>query len=125
VSQRAEHNYAVYYCHHPDGQVTVTFVHVDNMSLVTSDKKFMATLKKKIGSQFEIVDSGDIKCMLSIELTQDRIVRTISMSQSAYIDQILKQYRFADIKPLMLPVNPNVVLTKDQSPSTNADILIM
>jgi hypothetical protein len=122
---RAEHDHAVYYRHHPDGQVTVTFVHVDDMSLVTPDEKFMATLKKKIGSQFEIVDSDAIKWMLGIELTRDRIAHTISMSQSAYIDQILEQYGFADIKPLVLPVDPNVVLTKDQSSSTDADISIM
>lgn len=123
--RRSEHDHAVYYRHLPNGEVIVIFVHVDDMSLTTRDSNQMALLKQKISDRFEIVDSGDIKWMLGIELIRDRTLRTVSLSQSTYVDQILERYGFADIKPLALPVDPNVILSKDQCPTTPPEIASM
>ncbi|KAF8643324.1 hypothetical protein AX16_009098 [Volvariella volvacea WC 439] len=47
------------------------------------------------------------------------------MSQCAYIDSIIDIFRFTDTKPLFMPMDPNVILSKDQSPTTPDDIALM
>ena len=40
------------------------------------------------------------------------------MSQTAYIDSIMKHFNLVDAPPLTTLIDPNALLTKDQSPST-------
>jgi hypothetical protein len=50
-----------------------------------------ATLaKEELCSIYKLKDGGDLNFMLSIKVEQDRVQKTISISQSAYITCILK-----------------------------------
>ncbi|THG94183.1 hypothetical protein EW026_g7235 [Hermanssonia centrifuga] len=49
-----------------------------------------------------------------MHITRDREKRTISFSQSAYINRILTRYRFDEIRTVTTPMHPNVALPKEQ-----------
>lgn len=85
----------------------------------------MEKLKKDIGAIIEVVDSGEIHWLLGIEIRRSLHNRTIHLSQRSYIDAILSRYAFSDIKPLSIPFNPHLHLTKEQSPKTVEDIAFM
>ncbi|KIM63280.1 hypothetical protein SCLCIDRAFT_46055, partial [Scleroderma citrinum Foug A] len=44
--------------------------------------------------------------------------RTIVLSQTTYIDAILTKYNFSDLKPLSIPMDPNIQLSRNQAPSS-------
>ena len=48
----------------------------------------------------------------------DWTTRTITLSQTAYIDSVVKRFNLTTAFPLHMPINPNTHLSKDQSPST-------
>jgi Reverse transcriptase (RNA-dependent DNA polymerase) len=65
-------------------------VHTNDMAVTASTILERDSILCDLQSMFDITDLGDIRWMFGIEIFQDRDNRTISMSQTAYIDRILK-----------------------------------
>ena len=49
---------------------------------------------------------------------RDQDACTIALSQTTYIDAILTKYNFSDLKPLSIPMDPNIQLSCNQAPSS-------
>jgi hypothetical protein len=92
--------------------------HVDDCTVTGSSKELVKAFKAEIGSRFKITDLGPISWLLGMRVTRDRDARTISISQEPYIDAILIKYNFADTKPVSIPMDPNLQLSKNQSPKS-------
>ena len=120
--KRSDFDHAVFYRSDP---FTIIFIHVDDMTLVTKTMAIMEKLKKDIGAIIEVVDSSEIHWLLGIEIRRSLHSRTIHLSQRSYIDAILSRYGFSDTKPLTIPFDPHIHLTKDQCPTTVGDIAFM
>ena len=67
----------------------------------------------------EITDLGELHWLLGIEVRRVREQRRLYLSQRSYIDSILRRYGFQDLKPVSIPMDPNVRLSSAQSPSTS------
>jgi hypothetical protein len=72
-----------------------------------------------------MTDLGPISWLLGIENKRNREDRTISLSQQSYITSILQHFNFTDTKPLSMPMDPNVKLSNDHSPTSVKDIAAM
>ena len=71
---------------------------------------------------YKISDLGAIHWLLGIKVTRDLPNHTISLSQHMYIDSIILQYNFTDLKPSAIPMDLSTPLLKLQSPTKLADI---
>ena len=120
--KRSDFDHAVFYRTDP---LIIIFIHVDDMTLVALTLTVLEKLKKKIKELIEVVDSGEIHWLLEIKICRNLHTHSIHLSQCSYIDAILSQYGFMDIKPLSLLFNPHNHLTKDQMPTTVEDIAYM
>ena len=120
--KRSEFDHAVFHCVDP---FCVIFIHVDDMTLTTLTLTKMKKVKADIGAIIEVVDSGGIHWLLRIEIHQSLYTRSISLCQQSYIDAILSCYGFSNIKPLSIPFDPHIHLTKYQMPTTIEDITYM
>ena len=120
--KRSDFDHAVFYRTDP---FSVIFIHVDDMTLVTKTIIVMDKLKLSIKAIIEVVDSGGIHWLLGIEICRSLHTRSIHLSQRSYIDAILSRYGFSDIKPLTIPFDPHIHLTKDQMPTTVEEIAQM
>ena len=78
----------------------------------------MVNFKSTLSSHFEMSDHGELAWILGIHVQRDRILRTISLSQAAYIDSVVKRFNLTSATPLQTPIDPSAQLSKDQSPST-------
>jgi len=74
--------------------------------------------KSNLSNHFEMSDLGELAWILGIQVKRDRISRTITLSQATYIDTIVKRFNLESASPLQTPIDPNVHLSKDQSPAT-------
>ena len=59
--------------------------------------------------------------ILGIKIYRDRSRRLIGLSQSTYLDKVLKQFKMDESRKEFLPMLQGVKLTKTQNPTT-ADI---
>jgi hypothetical protein len=49
---------------------------------------------------------GPISWLLGIKVTRDRKLRTLSLSQTSYIESIVRRFNFDDLKPISTPLDP-------------------
>ncbi|GJX70712.1 retrotransposon protein, putative, ty1-copia subclass [Tanacetum coccineum] len=77
------------------------------------------------GKCFAIKDLGEATFILEIKIYRDRLKRLIGLSQSTYMDKILKRYRMDNFKRGYIPVQEKLVLNKTQGASTHEEVKCM
>ena len=66
-------------------------------------------------------DLGEVAYILGIKIYRDRSRRLIGLSQSTYLDKILKKFNMDQSKKGFFPVLQGVKLSSAQSPTTVED----
>jgi hypothetical protein len=82
-------------------------------------------VKAGIAKYVEVVDLGEIHWLLGIEVKRNRAEHTLFLSQKFYIASIIRRYNLEDVKPLSIPMDPNVQLSTSQSPRTAEELAVM
>ena len=67
-------------------------------------------------------DLGEDAYIMGIRILRNRSRRIIGLSQSTYLDKVLKHFSMEKSKKRELPIHSNTKLSKTHSPSTNAEI---
>src|ERR1044072_8841755 len=70
---------------------------------------------------FSMKDLGEATYVLGIRIYRDRSKRLLGLSQSTYIDKVLKRFNMQDSKKGALPISHGMNLSKAQSPSNNEE----
>src|SRR5579871_4790349 len=83
---------------------------------------YLQETKKKLGDIFAMRDLEEISFYLGIEIKKDRKNRIVSLSQSKYIEDILKKYRIENCRPISTPMDTNKKLSKVMYPKTPEEI---
>ena len=66
---RCELNHAVFSRHHTSGDISIVFVHMDDMSITSSNPSHLHQLKDKISACLKITDNGPLHWLLSIQVS--------------------------------------------------------
>ena len=66
-------------------------------------------------------DLGEAAYILGIKIYRDRSIILIGLSQSTYLDKVLKKFKMDQSKKGFLPVLQGMKLSKTQSPTTAED----
>jgi transposase InsO family protein len=82
-----------------DTGTTIFALHVDDIIAASSSIAETNRFKTDLKSAWEISDLGPAKFALGIAITRDLPNKTISISQSAFIDRILDKFRQTDSHP--------------------------
>jgi hypothetical protein len=75
---------AVFYSQENNG-LAIIAIAVDDLTITATDKKLLKNTKNNIKGQFNMKDLNKIYWLLDIKIDRDRNVKTISLSQDAYI----------------------------------------
>ncbi|CAA7262723.1 unnamed protein product [Cyclocybe aegerita] len=81
--------------------LVIVLVHVDDCTIVATALPLIEAFKAEVAKHIEITDLGELHWILGIE------------------------YNLQDLKPLSIPMDPNVCLSSAQSPSTTVEIAKM
>jgi hypothetical protein len=96
-----------------DGEnVRIITIWVDNLMLFALADKVMNHMKNTITSKWESTNLGELRKIVSIEITiEDNSIR---ISQQKYIESLLQKEGMADANPVRMPLDPNIKLTPNQ-----------
>ena len=61
---------------------------------------------------------GDASCILGMKIYRDRSKRMLGLSQSMYIDTVLKRFSMENFKKGYLPIGHGISLSKKDCPTT-------
>lgn len=115
--KKSEADPAVFYIHE-NISIIILAIHVDNCTITGSNRKILDYYKAKIETRYKLKDLGPVNWLLGIKITRNLTERTISLSQTSYINSILARFNFTDLKPFSTPMDYNIRYSKNQCPQT-------
>ncbi|PRQ42417.1 putative RNA-directed DNA polymerase [Rosa chinensis] len=102
---------------HQKGKVTVLIIYVDDMVITGDDLVEIGSLQKKLASEFEMKNLGDLKYFLGIEVARGK--DGIFLCQRKYVLDLLAETGMLDCSPIDTPIEQNHKLAEypDQLPT--------
>ena len=85
-------------------------IYVDDLILISKDKKTLLDTKRCLSTQFRMKDLGPIHHCLGIEFKRNE--KGFELSQKKYINDVLERYNMKDCKPIRTPVEVGAKLNK-------------
>ncbi|KAJ9558223.1 hypothetical protein OSB04_012837 [Centaurea solstitialis] len=101
--------------------VTFLVLYVDDILLIGNDIPTLQSVKSWLSKCFQMKDLGEAAYILGIKIYRNRSRRLIGLSQSTYIDKILKKFRMDESKKGFIPMQHGIVLSKTQCPVSSQD----
>ncbi|CAI7907518.1 unnamed protein product, partial [Closterium sp. NIES-54] len=69
-------------------------VYVDDLVFATADTEALALVKSELQKRHTCTDLGELRSYLGLQITQDRARRTITLTQSHMVQQVLQRFGF-------------------------------
>ena len=98
------------YISNSEGELFIIAVYVDDMLLVTRSQK-MKEVKRKLSTQFEIKDLGDLHYILGVSFIQNSSEKSLWIGQPAYTSTVIEKFGLANAKPVNTPTAAGSKLT--------------
>ncbi|SPC65211.1 related to retrotransposon protein [Ustilago sp. UG-2017b] len=84
--------------------MAIVVIYVDDTLVIAPRLETVLKVKKQIGQRWKMEDSGEVSHFLGIKIGRDRAMRTMTIDQSGYIDQVLAKHLDKRTKPTMVPM---------------------
>ena len=81
-------------------------VYVDDTIPVLNNPALLKAEKAALCERFEMVDLGEIHYLLGMSIKRDRECRTLTISQSNYVEKVLRKFGMENCKPVSTPLEP-------------------
>ncbi|KAL0313403.1 UNVERIFIED_CONTAM: Retrovirus-related Pol polyprotein from transposon TNT 1-94 [Sesamum radiatum] len=102
--------------------VAYLVLYFDDILLIGNDVKMLGYTKAWLSTQFSMKDMGEASYILGIKIYRDRSRRMLRLTQSSYIEKVLKRFRMEHSKRGALPMRHGIKLSKKQSPKTDEEL---
>ncbi|CAI7915582.1 unnamed protein product, partial [Closterium sp. NIES-54] len=94
-------------------------VYVDDLVFATADTEALTLVKSELQKRHTCADLGELRSYLSLQITQDRARRTIALTQSHMVLQVLQRFGFQFSSPQPTPLSTSNSLS---APPSNESI---
>ncbi|CAI7862824.1 unnamed protein product [Closterium sp. NIES-54] len=77
---------------------------VDDLIFATADTEALALVKSELEKRHTCTDLGELRSYLGLQITRDRAQRTITLTQSHVVHQVLQRFGFRYSSPQSTPL---------------------
>jgi len=91
---------------------------MDDMAVMLKWMEVGKKFKSDTSKFWEITDNRPIKWFLGFQIKCDRMARTISINQHAYIKSMVERFELTNAKPISTPMVTGMQFSIEQGPST-------
>ncbi|KAL0437770.1 UNVERIFIED_CONTAM: Retrovirus-related Pol polyprotein from transposon TNT 1-94 [Sesamum radiatum] len=102
--------------------VAYLMLYIDDFLLIGNDVKMLGDIKAWLSTQFSMKDMGEASYILSIKFYRDRSRRMLGLTQSSYLEKVLKRFKMEHSKRGLLHMRHEIKLSKKQSPKTDEEL---
>ncbi|CAI7838034.1 unnamed protein product [Closterium sp. NIES-53] len=96
-------------------------VYVDDMLLAADTDAEMQEVKDELQRRLACKDLGEVRNYLGMEITRDLKAKTISLSQSFYIEKVLETFGMSKAKPIATPLAVGHQLSPPATPTDSSN----
>lgn len=93
-------------------------LYVDDILFIGNNLPNLNEVKSWLGKCFAMKDLGEASYILGIRILRDRKKRLFGLSQSTYLEKVLKRFSMENSKKREILIQSHTKLSKTQSPST-------
>ncbi|CAI7790065.1 unnamed protein product, partial [Closterium sp. NIES-53] len=86
-------------------------VYVDDLVFATADTAGLAHVKSELQKRHTCTDLGKLRSYLGLQITRDRAQRTITLTQSHMVQQVLQRFDFTYSSPQATPLSTRHLLS--------------
>ncbi|CAI7797529.1 unnamed protein product, partial [Closterium sp. NIES-54] len=79
-------------------------VYIDDLVIATADTAGLAHVKSELQKRHTCADLGELRSYLGLQITRDRARRTITLTQSHMVQQVLQRFDFTYSSPQATPL---------------------
>jgi hypothetical protein len=101
--------------------VSFLVLYVDDILLIGNDMKMLSSVKGYLNINFSMKHMGEAAYVLGIKICRDRSRHLLVLSQSTYLEKVLKRFKMENSKKGDLPVVKGTSLSVTQSPATRME----
>ncbi|CAI7892881.1 unnamed protein product [Closterium sp. NIES-53] len=80
-------------------------VYVDDLVFATADTEALTLVKSELQKRHTCTDLGELRSYLGLHITRDRAQRTITLTQSHMVHQVLQRFGFQYSSPQLTPLS--------------------
>ena len=99
-----------------DFVVIFLILYVDDILLIENDILTLQSMKLQLSSQFSMKNLREASNILRMKIYRDRSRKLLGLSQSMYIDVILKRFNMKNFKKDYLSIDHEIILFKKDCP---------
>ncbi|CAI7730137.1 unnamed protein product, partial [Closterium sp. NIES-53] len=101
-------------------------VYVDDLVFATADTKALALVKSELQKRHTCTDLGELRSYLGLQITRDRARRTITLTQSHMVHQVLQRFGFGNPRhsPLLCLLVTRSQLHLRTSPTSGMGLML-
>ena len=111
---------AVFYIYIGSDMV-ILFIHVNDTTITGSSLNLIEEYEQQIANFFNITHLGPVSWLLGLAIVHNHSKQTLSVSQEAYINSIVRHFNLEDTRPQSSPIDANSCLLKDDCPTITED----
>jgi len=119
---RCHSDHCVYLKRKNDGNYIILLLYVDGMLVAGSNMQEINVLERKFENSFAMKDLGAAKQILGMRITRDRKNHKLTISQSEYVQKVLKGFNMQNAKPVSIPLDSHFKISKEMCPKTQEEM---
>ncbi|KAL0383833.1 UNVERIFIED_CONTAM: Retrovirus-related Pol polyprotein from transposon TNT 1-94, partial [Sesamum latifolium] len=100
----------------------IFMVQSEGFTAVGEEQKMLGDIKAWLSTQFSMKDMGEASYILGIKIYRDRSRRMLGLTQSSYLEKVLKRFKMEHSKRGVFPMRHGIKLSKKQSPKTDEEL---
>ena len=105
--------------------VVFLVLYVDDILLIGNDVSLLQSVKILLSKNFSMKDLGEATYILGIKIYRDITKRLLGLSQSTYMDKMLKRFSMEQSKRGYIPMVSGITLSKSLFPQTQDERTLM
>ena len=119
---RSEYDQCVYLRKLQDGSYIYLLLYVDDMLIASRSQREIDHLKTQLNKEFEMKDLGEAEKILGMEISRDRKLGRLCLTQKQYLRKVLKRFGMNEkSKSVSTPLAPHFKLSASLSPKDDAE----
>jgi Reverse transcriptase (RNA-dependent DNA polymerase)/gag-polypeptide of LTR copia-type len=87
------------------GHDTIIAIYVDDILIAGPNMQKIKQLKKQLSDQFKMTDMGPCSFYLGMKIERDRKNRTLTLSQHAYLQNVMERFNMDNSSPKATPMD--------------------
>ncbi|KAI8124587.1 Retrovirus-related Pol polyprotein from transposon TNT 1-94 [Lucilia cuprina] len=110
------------YTRHENGKYNFIAVYVDDILIACSADADLHSIKDGIANKFKLVDNGNVKQFLGMEIKREGDTGKISVGHTQYIEKVLMDYGMENSRPASTPLDPGFQISCNDENCEQIDV---